>query len=190
MEDGGWRARSVLDCGGPPPLSHRVGHPFANQSARGLAQSKTWRLIGALLTFLVITISVRAQSYSIGWAKIATGIGASGGGAYSVSGSIGQAVAGAVSGGNYTLANSQWGVIARVQMIGVSSLAITAAELLLDGNFQVGFQGNLDQTYMLQASTNLTDWVTVLTFTCTNSPMVVVDPDAGSYPHRFYRIAQ
>ena len=131
-----------------------------------------------------------AQEFSIGWAKIAVGSGTSSGGAYSVSGGIGPAVAGAVSGGNYTLGNSQWDIIAGVQASGVSLLAVTAAGLLLNGNFQLVVNGNLGQTYMLQASTNLMDWETVLTFTCTNSPMVVVDPDAGSYPHRFYRIVQ
>jgi len=41
---GQWRA-SVLECGGPPPLFHRTsesGH--RGESARGLAQSKTWRM--------------------------------------------------------------------------------------------------------------------------------------------------
>ena len=143
----------------------------------------------AVSCFLLFASCAFAQELSIGWVKIG-GSGASSGGAYSVSGSIGPAVAGAVSGGNYTLENSYWGIIAGVQAPGVPLLAITAAGRLLTGDFELAFQGNLGQTYMLQASTNLTDWVTVLTFTCTNSPMVVVDPDAGSYPHRFYRIAQ
>jgi hypothetical protein len=95
-----------------------------------------------------------------------------------------------VSGGNYTLENSQWGIIAGLQSSGVSFLAITAAGRLMSGDFQLAFNGNLNQTYTLQASTNLTDWVMVSTFTCTNSPMVVVDPGSGNYPRRFYRIVQ
>jgi hypothetical protein len=151
-------------------------------------KSQVWRSgfrisSAAVSCFLLFVSCAFAQQFSIGWAKIG-GSGTSSGGAYSLSGTIGPAVAGAVSGGNYTLGNSQWGIIAGVQATGVSSLAITAASL------QLAFQGNLGQTYMLQASTNLTDWETVLTFTCTNSPMVVVDPEAGSYPRRFYRIVQ
>ena len=130
-----------------------------------------------------------AQQFSIGWAKIG-GSSTSSGGAYSVSGTLSPTVAGAVSGGNYTLENSQWGIIAGLQSSGVSFLAITAAGRLMSGDFQLTFNGNLDQTYMLQASTNLTDWETVLTFTCTSSPMVVVDPGSGNYPRRFYRIVQ
>jgi hypothetical protein len=81
------------------------------------------------------------------------------------------------------------GIIAGVQAP-VPLLAITATGLLLGGNSQLTFNGNLGQAYMLQASTNLIDWETVLTFTCTNSPMVVVDPDVGNHQRRFYRIAQ
>jgi hypothetical protein len=139
----------------------------------------------------LLASSAFAQQLSISWAKIAAGSSTSSSGAYSVSGTIGQAVvAGAVNGGNYTLENSYWGTIAGVQSSGVPLLAIMAAGHLLGGDSQLAFNGDLGQIYTLQASMNLTDWVTVLTFTCTNSPMVVVDPDAGSYPHRFYRIAQ
>jgi hypothetical protein len=135
--------------------------------------------------------SAFAQQLSIGWAKIAAGSSTSSGGAYSVSGTIGQAVAAvAVNGGNYTLENGYWGIIAGVQSSGVPFLAIIAAGHLLGSDSQLEFNGDLGQTYMLQASTNLKVWETVLTFTCTNSPMVVVDPDAGSYPRRFYRITQ
>lgn len=36
-------ARSVLECGGPPPRSERPAHRARPQSARGLADPKTWR---------------------------------------------------------------------------------------------------------------------------------------------------
>jgi hypothetical protein len=39
---------SVLDCGGPPPLWHCR---LLIKSARGLAQSKTWRQFGRTSTF-------------------------------------------------------------------------------------------------------------------------------------------
>jgi len=65
-EVGGRQARSVLDCGGPPLLLHR-GRAQASQSARGLAQSKTWRIFGALLAAFALIGSVHAQSYSIDW---------------------------------------------------------------------------------------------------------------------------
>jgi hypothetical protein len=86
IEDGEWRARSVLECGSPLPLPEGAKVSAGFQSARGLAQSKTLRIFGALLTFLAITISVHAQSYSINWFKVAGGGGTSTGGTYQVSG--------------------------------------------------------------------------------------------------------
>src|SRR5208283_2454725 len=85
MAGRGWKTRSVLECGGPPPLSPSTDLVCPAESARGLAQSKTWRIFGALLTFLAITTSVRAQNYSIDWYKIAGGGGTSTGATYQVS---------------------------------------------------------------------------------------------------------
>jgi hypothetical protein len=114
IEAGGRLARSVLECGGPPPLSNR-SRDSALQSARGLAQSKTWRI--ALLfcfSLLPLAFSLRAlgQSYSIDWYKIAGGGGTSTGGTYQVTGTIGQPDAGgAMSGGNYSLTGGFWSLV-------------------------------------------------------------------------------
>jgi hypothetical protein len=140
--------------------------------------------------FLLLVPCAFAQQFSIGWGKMAASSGVSTGGVYSISGTIGQAVASTVSSDNQVLESSYWGIMGGVQTLGVPLLAITAAGHLLDGDLQLEFSGNVDQTYTLQASTNLEDWVTVLTFTCTNSPMYLADPEAGTYPHRFYRIVQ
>jgi hypothetical protein len=96
------------------------------QSARGLAQSKTWRIFGALLSFLAITISVHAQSYSINWFKVAGGGGTSAGGAYQVSGTIGQHDAGGpMTGGNFSLTGGFWSAISVVQTPGAPLLTLT-----------------------------------------------------------------
>jgi sugar lactone lactonase YvrE len=58
------------------------------------------------------------------------------------------------------------------------------------GGFLLSIPGVIGQAYTLQSSTNLVNWVSILSFTCTNSPMSVVDPAAGNYQHRFYRLAQ
>ena len=65
---------------------------------------KTNRL-AALATALLLSAaaSVSAQSYNIDWFTIDGGGGTSSGGAYSLSGTIGQPDAGAMSGGAYTL---------------------------------------------------------------------------------------
>ncbi|MFO1486850.1 MAG: Calx-beta domain-containing protein [Verrucomicrobiota bacterium] len=43
------------------------------------------------------------------------------------------------------------------------------------------------QGYQIQASTNLFDWLAVTNISSTSSPVLFLDPDAGSYPARFYR---
>ena len=69
---------------------------------------------------------LQAQSYSIGWYKIACGGAAAGGGQYSISGTIGQPDAGgAMSGGNYSLTGGFWSLISVVQTAGLPNLAIT-----------------------------------------------------------------
>jgi len=77
VEFGGGRARSILEC--DSPILHLNGSTDAAcQSVRGLVQSKTWRILGTVLIFLAITISVRAQSYSVDWYKISGGGGTTG----------------------------------------------------------------------------------------------------------------
>jgi Chaperone of endosialidase len=128
MENGGWGARSVLECGGTTPLSS-TRHVASNQSADMSAHSKTWRWFVALLGFFILTSSfcLRAsgQSYSIDWSTIDGGGGTSTNGQYAVSGTIGQPDAGqTMSGGNYSLTGGFWSMIAAVQTPGAPLLTI------------------------------------------------------------------
>jgi hypothetical protein len=148
-EAGGRTARSVLEGGGPPPLLHR-DRAQASQSARGLAQSKTRRVFGALLAAFALGGSVHAQSYSIDWYKIAGGGGASTGGVYTVSGTIGQPDAsGAMTGGNYLLTGGFW-ALAAVQTPGAPLLTITRV-----GNQAVVWWDATVTGWTLQTNVNL-----------------------------------
>ncbi|NLH74921.1 MAG: peptidoglycan DD-metalloendopeptidase family protein [Verrucomicrobia bacterium] len=49
--------------------------------------------------------------------------------------------------------------------------------------------GRLGAQYVLEASTNLVDWMPIAVSTCTNLPTVLVDSTVGNYSHRFYRLA-
>ena len=108
MEAGRRPARSVLECCSPLPLFAGAKAGRVSPSARGLAQSKTWRSLAALLGFLTAGSLAHAQ-YAIDWHTIDGGGGASAGGVYAVSGTFGQPDAGVLGGGAYALAGGFWG---------------------------------------------------------------------------------
>ncbi len=57
-----------------------------------------------------------------------------------------------------------------------------------DGEFRFALAGETGRNYQLQASTNLSTWSLVTNILMTNSTMSFVDPAAGRYPCRFYRL--
>ena len=56
-----------------------------------------------------------------------------------------------------------------------------------DGSAQFFLPSEADTTYVVQATTNLVDWVNLSTNIATASFIDLVDVDAKDYPHRFYR---
>ena len=211
LASGGRTARSVLECGGPPPLSlslqGRARHsvrawdkssstlrrarsdaPYPHsQSARGLAQSKTWRqFVVLLISVFSFQLSAFAQSYSIDWFTIDGGGGTSTGGVYSVSGTIGQPDAGpTMSGGNYSVDGGFWPIIAAVQTPGAPMLTVT----LTTTNTAIVSWLYPSSGFALQQNTNLntTNWV-VPAQTVTNNGAInyiIVNPPSAN---RFYRL--
>jgi hypothetical protein len=81
-------------------------------------------LLLCLLAGLFCT-RLAAQSYSIDWYKVSGGGATSTNGQYSVSGTIGQPDAGAMSGGNFSLQGGFWGIAAAVQTEGAPFLTVT-----------------------------------------------------------------
>lgn len=75
-------------------------------------------------TILVGRLPVFAQNYSISWYTIDGGGGTSTGGAYSVSGTIGQPDAGTLSGGPYAITGGFWGIAVAVPTEGAPELKI------------------------------------------------------------------
>jgi hypothetical protein len=80
-----------------------------------------------------------AQSYSIDWFTIDGGGSTSTGGVYSVSGTIGQPDAGAMSGGSYSLIGGFWGAVIPVQQSDAPTLFITH---LQNGNVKLTWLPN------------------------------------------------
>ena len=98
-----------------PHLERGDSSPFMSHSKAG------WRLVG--LCASLFALGAFAQ-YSVDWSTIDGGGGASTGGVYTVTGTIGQPDAGTMSGGNYTLQGGFWGVIAAVQTPGAPYLTV------------------------------------------------------------------
>ncbi len=57
-----------------------------------------------------------------------------------------------------------------------------------NGVFSVPLTGAPGVTYILLGSTNLVDWVPVSTNSSGVSPLTLTDPNASSFPRRFYRV--
>lgn len=184
MENGGWLARSVWECGSPLPLSHRVEHPSTDQSARGLAHAQTWRRFVASLVFLSSAIIGFAQSYSIDWHTIDGGGGTSTGGVYSVSGTIGQPDAGTtpMTNGQYSVTGGFWVLPTAVQVTNAPTLTIVPAGA---GQATISWTPNtpgfvLQETWVLSPA----NW--------TNSPSGATNPVVvpATLPTKFYRLCK
>ena len=73
----------------------------------------------------------------------------------------------------------------------VPPIYFTAEQFLTNGQFQLQFSGATGGgSYILEASTNLTDWVPLLTNTTGTNIFNLLDANAGNYPYRFYRVLQ
>ncbi len=121
--------KTRFSIGQAPRLSHPANQPLERRSViQQYETSATPVLLWLVLLFSTLNfqLSAFAQSFSIDWFKIAGGGGTSTGGVYTVSGTIGQPDAGAMSGGNYTLVGGFWGVVAALQTPGAPSLSTRA----------------------------------------------------------------
>jgi hypothetical protein len=54
--------------------------------------------------------------------------------------------------------------------------------------FQLGFAGIAGSNYVLQASTNFSNWTPISTNTAKATYFNLLDPRATNYPYRFYRV--
>jgi uncharacterized repeat protein (TIGR03806 family) len=80
--------------------------------------------------------------------------------------------------------------VAASALFTVEPLNFTSAGFSDNNIFQMGFLGAPGNSYVLEASTNLTDWTPLLTNLATTNVFNLVDPDATNFPYRFYRVQQ
>jgi hypothetical protein len=96
---------------------------------------------------------------------------------------------GHLPGGNYTFATESWGLPLGTNFFTVSTNADPTLAGLAGGNggaFQMNVAGISNATYVVEASTNLTDWT--LISTNRGAPYTFSDPAGGDYEQRFYRV--
>jgi hypothetical protein len=144
------------------------------------------RLIVTIFGGCFLAVSAVAQTYSIDWYSIDGGGGTSTGGVYTISGTIGQADAGHLSGGNFTIDGGFWAIIGAVQTPGGPALRVvrtsTNTVVIAWPAPSTGF--SLQQN---PVANNGAGWLSV-----TNNPVVVgsenqviIAPPAGN---KFFRL--
>lgn len=137
------------------------------------------------LMSMIAAASVSAQSFSIDWYKISGGGGTSSGGNFSLSGTIGQADAGSMTGGTYSLDGGFWSIASVVQTPGSPLLTIAVS-----GNNYILSWPSASTGFHLEMNGNLGNsggWSTVAQSQSTNGGTisVTVPATAGNI---FYRL--
>ena len=152
-----------------------------NPSSTTKTRNTSARSVVAGAILLICCVAAHAQSYSIGWSKIAGGGGTSTGGVYSASGSIGQADAsGAMTNGQYSVTGGFWALPVAVQSTNAPTLQIVPAA----PGFATVSWSPPTPGFTLQASESLApaNWVTVPG--APNPPVTV----PATLPAKFYRM--
>ena len=140
----------------PAAASQRADCPaeapgLALLGAARLPAPSVW-LFCFLILQSVFCLRAEGQNYSIAWYKISGGGGASTGGTYAASGSIGQTDAsGTMSGGNFSAIGGFWSIMSVVQTAGLPTLFITNS----DNRVIVFWSDPATNRYQLQQNANL-----------------------------------
>ncbi|HWD91376.1 MAG TPA: chitobiase/beta-hexosaminidase C-terminal domain-containing protein [Verrucomicrobiae bacterium] len=81
-------------------------------------------------------------------------------------------------------------VAANAVFIVGSPMFFTSENFLSNGTFQLSFSGVPNNIYVLQATTNFVDWVSLSTNSAPTNMFNLVDPGASNFRYRFYRVLQ
>ena len=86
-----------------------------------------------------------------------------------------------------TVSNQAWSKASQAAWLNVSTLRLTSAKLLPDGQFSIEVTGQAGPGTVVQASTNLVLWLPVFTNSGPGPSFIFIDPQATNLPRRFYR---
>jgi len=150
---------------------------------------KTLLSLALLAAMATTTMSANAQQYTIPWFTIDGGGGTSTGGVYAVSGTIGQADAGVLAGGTYSLVGGFWGVVSVIQTPGAPLLSVTNSGGLVIVFWSKPADGFvLDETMALASFPPATIWseVPVATYETNATHIFITVPKPEG--EKFYRL--
>ncbi len=82
-------------------------------------------LVLTVVALVWSAVMVHAQPYAIDWHKVGGGAASSAGGVYALTGTIGQAAAGSMIGGNYSLTGGFWSCLLVVEVPGGPTLYLS-----------------------------------------------------------------
>jgi hypothetical protein len=162
-------------------MTHTMHKPSASNGGR--LRPQNWRLLLALPLFVAAAFTAPAQSFSIGWFKIAGGGSTSAGGTFALRGTIGQPDASApLTSGQFALRGGFWTLPAPVQVIGSPTLVITPA----GSGAAIISWSPATPGFILQETASLT------APTWANSPSGSVNPVTvyTASPMKFYRLVR
>jgi mono/diheme cytochrome c family protein len=80
--------------------------------------------------------------------------------------------------------------IASSALFFIQPFQFTSANFLTNGQFQLQFGGVPGSNYVLQATTNFSNWTPLSTNPAVSNLLDLVDPGAANFPYRFYRVLQ
>jgi hypothetical protein len=162
-----------------PGVSGQRSQVSGQRSAVGLA----------VLLLALAVFTADAQGYAIDWWTVDGGGGTSTGGIYSVSGTIGQADGGEMSGGTFTLVGGFWVVVAAIQTPVRPLLSV----VLSNGGVIVSWPRPaegwvLDEVASLVAAPGSNGWTQVAMPYVTNATQIQVTVPPPVTGNKFYRL--
>jgi hypothetical protein len=85
-------------------------------------------------------------------------------------------------------ANFDNSVAVRAAFTVAPPLFLTTEAYSANNTFVLGFSAVTSNTYVLQATTNLVNWVPISTNVASTNSLQLIDPNATNFPYRYYRV--
>jgi hypothetical protein len=164
------------------------GKPLTRSSTRFARLRLPWGFSTLRVAILLATWPALAPAeYSIDWRTVDGGGGASTGGVYTVSGTIGQPDGGAMTGDRFALTGGFWSIIAAIQTPGAPVLSISCTNSAVILSWPAPAEGySLEQTLTLPCSSSAWKPVTTGQYQTNGTKVLALVPTASK--NMFFRL--